>query len=1259
MADEKVTIKIDVKADTSQIDRVKRKLAELCAQAEACEKQLNDYGKATRTADKDLKELNKTQSSSIKNQRQSVSSTNALSNAQKKLGYQVRDNRGLLDKMAGVLKTPFRLAVIGASLETAGLALALSSVNGLLIAGRALVKGYHMAMSGLAKAAAAAGVALATVAAAQRQYIAAQASGRYGGSFTASSQALRTLTGDARLASLGMKTLTGAFQAASKNAPVTKQTASALAGLMDFAYLSGDIEKGTAALANFISLVQKGGARGKGVTEAAAELGPEFEKAFKEVSRGGKATTQELMKSFAGGTLAQKAGIGGTAANVSGSLVGQLKASFVEAQLLFGDLGMVIIKDVQKAFEALRKIFTRTFRQLAPVIRDFAPTLLNGTVKATDKLSQFIVKLMREYVPRVEGFFTLLSTSWDKLTRGFEKFSKYLNEFSDASKIINKFFGQIFKQGIGAGLKKNFESFANTLRDNREEFDKFGKRLRDLILEIFRLFNTIRDAFFSALPAINGITGAITGLVSAVSSLIAALSQLGPYMSLFALLGTASIIPGRRGRGGFLRGRGGAGFLAKNRGALAAGAVSMTAGQAFGGDIGTGLGLAGLGAYGGYKLAGSARFRDAMLGAAVRGGRLGFPAFAPLAEASTSRMMGAGAAIAGGSYATNAAMNFVERRYDSDAAVIGTGAVGGAATGAAAGAILAGPTAGASIAVGAVIGALVGGISGWLKSGEAKRKSREAGKQFTEDYVGAVEDLLASNNIDEAANALQAFDERAKEFSETQTRSGEAFKESMKVFEESRKALEGTVAVASGRLDDLSRVTNMTKDQIIELANELQFSLGDSALSIVDILSMTGIAVRRFGEDFQNYVTDTFATDIEGIMTDVQILDAPKVKDELANALVEGLRSDTLGNAEFGEFLQGILDQNLMTMGAMGADQAMIAMLGETFGQGIAFMEGGFFGSRGISAQDFTPQQQQIYNQYVGRREESYAMGAAENIYSMLAERGKLPSGMTVETFASKLVAGGSINDIMALSQKLSEGQVFVDEFGVQAGGRHGGGGPPLEEQLSTLLEGFGVNVELTKTNDQMMREGITEFNRGVGTFKGSAYEVFKGAVDKFDTAVEKMPGDDTSTPRRNIVNTLGAHSRFDAMIAGKRSVMSGLRNWNLGSMSSDHASGHAYDLVGQNLGLYQTAIQASGGYAEFHGGSAGRHLHVVPNTNTAPIGDSASPYMGAPIATSSSGGVTNVNMTVNATPGMDVNALAAEVIYQIEKQTRSRQERY
>jgi hypothetical protein len=138
----------------------------------------------------------------------------------------------------------------------------------------------------------------------------------------------------------------------------------------------------------------------------------------------------------------------------------------------------------------------------------------------------------------------------------------------------------------------------------------------------------------------------------------------------------------------------------------------------------------------------------------------------------------------------------------------------------------------------------------------------------------------------------------------------------------------------------------------------------------------------------------------------------------------------------------------------------------------------------------------------------------------------------------------------------------------------------------------------------------------------------------------------------------MNVHNRINGGIAGRRSITSGIRGFNLGSMNSDHAAGRAYDLVGQNLGLYQVGIRAGGGYAEFHGTGAQRHLHVVPGMDGA-IGDTATPYMGGTISTPTTTTNNNsINVTVNASQGMDVQALANEVMARIEAAQASWSER-
>jgi hypothetical protein len=170
-----------------------------------------------------------------------------------------------------------------------------------------------------------------------------------------------------------------------------------------------------------------------------------------------------------------------------------------------------------------------------------------------------------------------------------------------------------------------------------------------------------------------------------------------------------------------------------------------------------------------------------------------------------------------------------------------------------------------------------------------------------------------------------------------------------------------------------------------------------------------------------------------------------------------------------------------------------------------------------------------------------------------------------------------------------------------------------------------------------------------------------KGLV--FDGKTLK-PANDTSTPRAGGVGdtatsklsqTMGRHAAMNGQLTGKRTVTSSLRDYALGSINSDHATGSAYDLTGQNLGQYAKLVHANGGFAEFHGSMANRHLHVVPGSG---MGDTSTP---SPVSTSSSsGGGTNNYYTFeingnNAAPEVIANMVMAKIQ---EKERSDRQRR-
>lgn len=1275
---ENVTIRINVKADTREIDRVRAKLAALCAQADSCRDTFDSLGRS-------LDDGNDSQ--------------RRFSKGNDDTGKSIRRLNRDAQKLVKVFQTGVKFAMIGSAIETAALAVALSSVNGLLAVGRFAAKGYQMALSGVAKAAAAAGVALATLAAAQRQYVAAQASGRYGG-FQASSYALRTMTTDARLAGLSMKSLNQAFLAASKNAKVTGVTSGAIAGLMDFAAISGDIEKGVVEIANLVSLIQKGGVAGTGVSESAKKLGPEFEKAFKEVTKGGKASAEEVLRAFSTGELAKKAGIGGTFATMQGTLMGQFKAFIAQMQNMFADLGSRFIAPVQAAFEEIRRIMVRTFTQISPILQDFATGgMLDKVVNGVDKISQFLVTLLREYVPITTGFFAKMSAFWDKLTGGFEKFNTYLKGLTEASKIINTFFGKIFRS-IGGNLKDNFEQFSDQIVKNEDNLMDYGDSVTRLIDAIFKLFRAIRDSFFDALPAISRILDVFSMLLNLVSKLIYAIGDLGRILgSVFGASGAGGAIGGLIGYLGPLLMLGGLGRMARGRSFMGGGMkkagnflmspLGLTAVGALGtqaitnrgntavetaGDIGTGaLVGAGLGKYGlGLIQRGATNAYVAGQGLAEAGGRFAGAgsrlagAASTVGSMSAGQVMGAGALLAGGAVATHVGSNLASgavyrasggNRYLATATGATTGAITGAATGAALTSWL-GPGAIGGAIVGAIIGSIWGGVNGLMQDSKYKKQAKKAAQQFVKQYSGMMEDALASNDVRTARKLAADFDFAAVQMSETQIKSGTALKEANKQWYDNNKNMINSLKTMEARFTDLNRVSGMTESQIQDVANAANIDLGNSMLNLQQILEATGIATFRFGEEFKASFTDVYAEAVSGIRRTLEIVQAPDVYAATGRAFGQKARSKTLTDEDRAAFFETIAQQELLLSGGdpLQAFKNLVSQYGTASQPGgqFFFQEGGLIGDlTGQQGEFFGGAGAAMWTNLLGEMGGGLAGFVAENLISEAARLEK-DLGVSKETLTASLTRLGTLdpNRLIEIATATTQGQFLTPELLSGWGGMGVAMGETVAQQLSDILgEELAGTLRVQDTASSKLTEASTGFKTGADTFD-TAVMNFQTAVDDFQS------GGDTRTPRRNFVDAMGAHTRINSMISGNRTMTSGYRTGALGSLNSDHAAGRAYDLIGQNLGMYQMAVRSGGGYAEFHGGQSSRHLHVVPNVNNH-IGDDPTPVVSRPITSGSSTTSMVNNITINQQPGQSAQALAQEVMYQIEKMNRSRSERY
>ena len=169
-------------------------------------------------------------------------------------------------------------------------------------------------------------------------------------------------------------------------------------------------------------------------------------------------------------------------------------------------------------------------------------------------------------------------------------------------------------------------------------------------------------------------------------------------------------------------------------------------------------------------------------------------------------------------------------------------------------------------------------------------------------------------------------------------------------------------------------------------------------------------------------------------------------------------------------------------------------------------------------------------------------------------------------------------------------------------------------------------------------------FSTSVGDFK----VIIDDLTHKLNPsgADTKHPIGDTSS---TLAGTLAAHGRISGGLSGKRTITSGYRNYALGSINSDHVTGKALDIVGDNLGAYQQGIKRGGGFAEFHGSGGGRHLHTVPAT-----GDTSTSRGGL------GGGSNTNNYTINVSGGPNANAqeVASLVMNEIQNLNRSNRER-
>jgi hypothetical protein len=514
-----------------------------------------------------------------------------------------------------------------------------------------------------------------------------------------------------------------------------------------------------------------------------------------------------------------------------------------------------------------------------------------------------------------------------------------------------------------------------------------------------------------------------------------------------------------------------------------------------------------------------------------------------------------------------------------------------------------------------------------------------------------------------------------------------AAEEMLGTFQRTASAASSIERVYDARMTAFQSMFGATQDEIFSMAQESGLNLLEVTM---DFDSARRILISGLINDTQtlnSFVGETFATMYDLFDKSSKAAKAPLIYDEGARTIYDKAKANTLKDQDIQDF-----------MGM--ATQQFPAMYGGGIGGLYAFRDQFYGYTDPRTGQKFDPTafglgpdgkpvpltgQQPRFEATPGFNEAGIANQAAlakagkELVQSSMANVGL---GFTGDNNASLLMdIGGRMANLSAQEGAAAQSQLakFNDQYNAATTDDERNA---VRSALDTYLKNdLGPKLDLLfKTEEVDVKSGDTaalmadSVKQGIIDAFAPGFKLSANKVDILNVPYVGIPSAnnvsiteaiaDTRFPKSNSVGdtatnlskTLDAHDRLNTG-AGNRLITSSYRNYSLGSSNSDHVNGRAYDLVGDNLISYRDAVNRDGGFAQFHGDTQNRHLHVVPR-----IGDSMSPayamVTGVGSATSSqSSGAPVYNITVNGA-GSNPEEIANMVMHKIKVNEKISKER-
>ena len=1363
---ERVTIRINVRADTGAIDKTEAKLARLAATAEALDGRLGDLSDRATTLNKDFLELDKEVQQKSKDFEQL---SGKVDKTDKSMGRMSKTSNKLLKGIGSMGQKMMKMFAKGLALNIAASAASLLAVEAAFRIGAVAAKAWNSTIQATKNVAAGAAasvlVLMSTLAAGSREFAAAQQATRYRqsgsmGSGTPEAQAqLRGLQQNATLAVLGADAIASAFSAISANTQVTGVLNSALTALGDFAAVAADPAKALGAAGSFLGALKKEGKLTEDIIALGDEVGPEFAAALADATAKGLTSSDAIIKALISGDMS--GAVSGALDAQNNTLFGTFRRNFELIKADFADVGQNFIPQMTQGLERVADVLSTAMLRLAPSLADFGKgSAIDGLVSGFEKLVNYGVTFIQKTLPKTDGMFGRIQDRIEGIGNTLGEWKEKFDSVADALRPLREGAGALM-DAFGPLLKGIFTEFGGGVADfsdllvrNKSVIEEFGQGLLTLFKSIAQLSGALKEAFVAVLPMLSPILDVMTQIVSAVSGAVKSLTSLGSGGALAALglLGGAYIGLGQLGKKGGILGK----VLPGGGGMSSVGAMTVTAGTVY--VNGSGV-PGGPGGAPGSKYGAKARVGQGAIGQLASVLALTYGA-----SVLSDPKAGVGQSALGGA-AAGAGIGLQMGGIPGALSGAGIGAVTGAGIGigGAAGGALAGAAIGTALmpGVGTAVGAVIGGIGGYFLSERNKDKERKknaiaVSRDAVESWAVPMEEMFNNGSVHAAFQEFNkmepmvdtmrgAFglindfqfdgmntdrDERKKIFNGPQgdwvrmmQQEGSISQQQIDAFLDDPDAFMGnlesglqTVQKLYGgafmnyedAMQDMAEVTGMGEDSIARLAESIGVNLTQIDFDFKTLMeNITGRSIASNGEEL-GFAIDQIAGSVIDRITNpaIEKQAAAEAVDQSGEVLREKVLGGTATEADAAQYFrdasQFFATQNYDAKTGqtdwmkVGSDlEAYLGMSGMAYADGEQF--GGTNGAVTAMVAPFIQQLQQGMGELAGR-------STLDTIQQMAFKNGINFDQTDITDSSLKALDSQALGKLVELTRPGGFGQA-------QAGA----------EQIQSVLQSLGLNGGMFRGNNDMgtkfgellagrpaeggwqvggeadpsaaistammtggatVAAGITTSGSSAAGYMGSAITgagmmaagamsaAIRGAVSgiSVSVSVQGTPGMGVNGPTGNprgplgdttserFSRTMSKHNKINGSLAGNRGITSGLRGDALGSLNSDHITGGAIDVTGDNLGAYAKMMNDSGGFAEFHGTGGDRHLHTVPG----PYGDASMPAsMPAlpPSAGAMNGGGSNV-VHVYPSAGMDEEALANKVIAKMGRKQRSARER-